>query len=178
MPRNGPPNWRVPWGPSCGSQLSPRAYAVWDISTAWTLKGGVSTGFKTPKTTDLYDGIIGFGGQGTIPFVGNPDLTPETSVNSEVALYWTSADALHNFNITAFHNDFDDKIARGETNLNCAQTGGVRPCALHRAPGSSPPRTTTPVRSARSPASVRGRTSPAPRPPPLPPTPASGSRTP
>ncbi len=112
-----------------GSQLSPRAYAVWELAPQWTLKGGVSTGFKTPKTTDLYDGITGFGGQGTIPFVGNPDLTPETSVNSELALYWTSADALHNFNITAFHNDFDDKIARGETNLSCAQTGGVRPCA-------------------------------------------------
>ncbi len=112
-----------------GSQLSPRAYAVWDISPTWTLKGGVSTGFKTPKTTDLYDGITGFGGQGTSPFVGNPDLKPETSVNSEIALYWTSANDAHNFNITVFRNDFDDKIARGETNLSCEQTGGVRPCA-------------------------------------------------
>ncbi len=112
-----------------GSQLSPRAYAVWDLAPQWTVKGGVSTGFKTPKTTDLYDGITGFGGQGTIPFVGNPDLQPETSVNSELALYWTSADAAHNFNITAFRNDFDDKIATGETNQSCTQTGGVRPCA-------------------------------------------------
>lgn len=96
-----------------GSQLSPRAYAVWDISTAWTLKGDVSTGFKTPKTTDLYDGVTGFGGQGTTPFVGNPDLQPETSVNSEIALYWTSPDDAHNFNLTVFRNDFDDKIARG-----------------------------------------------------------------
>ncbi|HEY4530205.1 MAG TPA: TonB-dependent receptor [Luteimonas sp.] len=112
-----------------GSHLSPRAYAVWDLSPSWTLKGGVSTGYKTPKTTDLYDGVTGFGGQGTTPFVGNPDLEPETSVNSEVALYWTSPDARHNFNITVFRNDFDDKIARGETSLSCEQTGGVRPCA-------------------------------------------------
>lgn len=112
-----------------GSQLSPRAYAVWDIGPAWTLKGGVSTGYKTPKTTDLYDGITGFGGQGTSPFVGNPDLQPETSVNSEVALYWSSPDSRHNFNVTVFRNDFEDKIARGETNLSCEQTGGVRPCA-------------------------------------------------
>lgn len=112
-----------------GSHLSPRAYAVWDVSEAWTLKGGVSTGFKTPKTTDLYDGITGFGGQGTTPFVGNPDLQPETSVNSEIALYWTSPDDVHNFNLTVFRNDFDDKIARGETSLSCEQTGGVRPCA-------------------------------------------------
>ncbi|MBJ6983623.1 TonB-dependent receptor [Luteimonas sp. MC1750] len=112
-----------------GSHLSPRAYAVWDVSPAWTLKGGISTGYKTPKTTDLYDGVTGFGGQGTSPFVGNPDLEPETSVNSEVALYWTSPDSRHNFNVTVFRNDFDDKIARGETSLSCAQTGGVRPCA-------------------------------------------------
>ncbi|MBD7988976.1 TonB-dependent receptor [Luteimonas sp. Sa2BVA3] len=112
-----------------GSHLSPRAYAVWDLAEDWTLKGGVSTGYKTPKTTDLYDGIIGFGGQGTSPFVGNPDLEPETSVNTEVALYWTAPDGEHNFNITVFRNDFDDKIARGETSLSCEQTGGVRPCA-------------------------------------------------
>ena len=112
-----------------GSHLSPRAYAVWDLSPGWTLKGGVSTGYKTPKTTDLYDGITGFGGQGTSPFVGNPDLEPETSVNSEIALYWTSPDSLHSFNATIFRNDFEDKIARGEGNLSCEQTGGVRPCA-------------------------------------------------
>ena len=112
-----------------GSHLSPRAYAVWDLAPAWTLKGGISTGYKTPKTTDLYDGITGFGGQGTSPFVGNPDLQPETSVNSEIALYWTSADSRHTFNATVFRNDFDDKIARGETSLSCEQTGGVRPCA-------------------------------------------------
>lgn len=111
-----------------GGQLSPRVYAVYDLAPNWTLKGGVSTGYKTPKTTDLYDGITGFGAQGTIPFVGNPDLQPETSVNSEVALYWTAADGGHNFNITAFRNDFKDKIDSGETTSSCEQTGGVRPC--------------------------------------------------
>ncbi|PZN33446.1 MAG: TonB-dependent receptor [Proteobacteria bacterium] len=112
-----------------GSHVSPRAYAVYTISPSWSIKGGVSTGFKTPKTTDLYDGVTGFGGQGVTPFVGNPDLKPETSVNSEIALYWTSASGDHNFNITFFQNDFEDKIARGETSLSCEQTGGVRPCA-------------------------------------------------
>jgi outer membrane receptor for ferrienterochelin and colicins len=112
-----------------GDQLSPRAYAVYTINEAWTVKGGVSTGYKTPKTTDLYDGITGFGGQGVTPFVGNPDLKPETSINKEIALYWTSPASGHNFNVTWFINEFDDKIARGETNQSCAQTGGVRPCA-------------------------------------------------
>ncbi|NYZ63668.1 TonB-dependent receptor [Luteimonas sp. SJ-16] len=111
-----------------GSHLSPRAYAVYDLSPTWTLKGGVSTGYKTPRTTDLYDGINGFGAQGTIPFVGNPDLQPETSVNSEIALYWNALDGAHNFNVTAFRNDFKDKIDSGEVTRSCEQTGGVRPC--------------------------------------------------
>ncbi|MFV0277446.1 MAG: TonB-dependent receptor domain-containing protein [Parahaliea sp.] len=110
-----------------GSEVSPRLYGVYTLSEAWTIKGGVATGFKTPQTTDLYDGIIGFGGQGTSPFAGNPELEPETSVNSEVALYWSGKGG-HNFNITYFNTRFDDKIARGDTVMSCTVTGGVRPC--------------------------------------------------
>ncbi|BFM08964.1 TonB-dependent receptor domain-containing protein [Halioxenophilus aromaticivorans] len=110
-----------------GSQVSPRLYGVYRLSDAWTVKGGVSTGYKTPQTTDLYDGITGFGGQGTSPFAGNPDLQPETSVNSEIALYWNSPEG-HNFNITYFDTTFEDKIARGDTISSCTATGGVRPC--------------------------------------------------
>ncbi len=110
-----------------GSQVSPRVYAVYTFSDNWTVKGGVSTGYKTPNTTDLYDGITGFGGQGTSPFAGNPDLEPETSVNSEIAVYWNS-DEGHNVNLTYFNTQFEDKIARGDTVYSCETTGGVRPC--------------------------------------------------
>ncbi len=110
-----------------GSQLSPRLYGVYTLSDTWTLKGGVSTGYKTPQTTDLYDGITGFGGQGTSPFAGNPDLTPETSVNSEIALYWNGFNG-QNFNVTYFNTKFEDKIARGDTVQSCRTTGGARPC--------------------------------------------------
>ena len=109
-----------------GDQLSPRLYGVYEVSPGWTVKGGVSTGYKTPKTTDLYDGITGFGGQGTRPWVGNPDLEPETSVNSEIALYWESPNR-HNANITFFQNDFKDKISRQDSEL-CSATGGQKPC--------------------------------------------------
>lgn len=111
-----------------GSQTSPRLYAVYNLADNWTVKGGVSTGYKTPQTTDLYDGITGFGGQGTSPFAGNPDLKPETSVNSEIALYWSSDVSEHNFNITYFQTNFEDKIASGDTVYSCEATGGVRPC--------------------------------------------------
>ena len=112
-----------------GSHTSPRLYGVYTLSPSWTVKGGVSTGYKTPKTTDLYDGITGFGGQGTLPWTGNPELEPETSVNSEIALYWTAPAGGHNFNVTWFHNDFEDKISSTTVTQTCAQTGGVRPCA-------------------------------------------------
>lgn len=111
-----------------GSNISPRLYSVYTLSDNWTIKGGVSTGFKTPKTTDLYDGITGFGGQGTSPFAGNPDLEPETSVNSEIALYWNAPKKGHNFNITYFMTEFEDKIASGDRINSCRATNGVRPC--------------------------------------------------
>lgn len=110
-----------------GSQISPRLYGVYTLNDSWTVKGGVSTGYKTPQTTDLYDGITGFGGQGTSPFAGNPDLQPETSVNSEIALYWNGY-AGQNFNLTYFNTTFEDKIASGDTVSSCLATGGARPC--------------------------------------------------
>lgn len=109
-----------------GDQISPRLYGVYTVNDQWTIKGGVSTGFKTPKTTQLYDGITGFGGQGTSPMFGNPDLKPETSVSTELAVYWQHPDR-HSFNLTVFNNAFDDKIANepcgGGTSLACASSG-------------------------------------------------------
>ncbi|ENO88623.1 TonB-dependent receptor domain-containing protein [Thauera linaloolentis] len=93
-----------------GDHISPRLYGVYKVAPQWTVKGGVSTGYKTPKTTQLYDGIVGFGGQGTSPMYGNPNLEPETSRNTELAVYWNHP-AGHNFNATVFRNDFEDKIA-------------------------------------------------------------------
>lgn len=109
-----------------GDQFSPRLYGVYTFNDAFTVKGGVSTGYKTPKTTQLYDGIVGFGGQGTSPQFGNPDLQPETSTSSELAAYWQHP-AGHNFNATIFHNKFEDKIdsqaCGGTTGLICSSTG-------------------------------------------------------
>lgn len=109
-----------------GSQLSPRLYGVYTLSEQWTLKGGVSTGFKTPKTTQLYDGIVGFTGQGVTPTYGNPDLKPETSISNELAAYWQHPQG-HSFNITFFQNEFEDKIdsqpCGAGTGIECSSTG-------------------------------------------------------
>ncbi|MGJ4727956.1 TonB-dependent receptor domain-containing protein [Luteimonas sp. SDU101] len=106
-----------------GNHVSPRLYGVYDLSERWTVKGGVSTGFKTPKTTQLYDGVVGFGAQGTSPMFGNPDLQPETSTSMELAVYWQHPDG-HDFNATVFHNTFDDKI----TSQPCG-TGTAQACS-------------------------------------------------
>ncbi|RIV82304.1 TonB-dependent receptor [Aurantiacibacter zhengii] len=110
-----------------GGQVSPRVYGVFNVTNTVIVKGGVSTGYKTPKTTDLYDGIRGFGGQGTFPFVGNPLLVPETSTNTEAAVYWDPLPGT-GINVTYFHTSFDDKIASASVQP-CALTGGERPCA-------------------------------------------------
>jgi vitamin B12 transporter len=55
------------WNANYGYRFSPH----------WHVTGGLGTGFRAPRATDLY----GFG--------GNPDLQPEYSHNQDVALYWT-----------------------------------------------------------------------------------------
>lgn len=95
-----------------GGQVSPRAYLVWNTTDNWTLKGGVSRGYKTPELNELHDGINGITGQGTIFTIGNPDLQPEISTSTEIAAHY---DNLAGFNagITLFYNQFEDKLADG-----------------------------------------------------------------
>lgn len=101
-----------------GDHLSPRVYLTWTASENLTLKGGVSTGYKTPEPNQLFSGITGFGGQGVNPMVGNPDLKPEESINYEAAIYF---DNLQGFtaNATVFYNDFKDRIANQSSAQNC-----------------------------------------------------------
>lgn len=101
-----------------GSHFSPRAYVVWNATDNWTLKGGISQGFKTPRLEQLAEGINGFGAQGRLPLLGSPGLMPETSTSTEFAVFYDNRD---NFraSVTVFHNAFDDKIAAGPQVANC-----------------------------------------------------------
>lgn len=109
-----------------GGQFSPRLYLNYRPTDQWTVKGGVSTGYKAPKPNQLFPGITGFGGQGVNPFVGTPDLQPETSINYEVAAYY-NGDALSG-NITLFYNDFKDKIINQDNLPNCETSAAGVPC--------------------------------------------------
>lgn len=103
-----------------GSQFSPRGYVVWNATDNWTVKGGVSKGYKAPRLEQLTPGINGFGSQGRIPLIGTPSLRPETSIASELAIYY---DNRENFraSVTAFRNDFRDKISASDDPVdNCA----------------------------------------------------------
>jgi outer membrane receptor for ferrienterochelin and colicins len=101
-----------------GGQVSPRAYLNYNPANNWVFKGGISTGYKTPQPEQLYPGIVGFGGQGTIPFVGTPNLQPETSINYELAAYFDGSEKFKG-NMTLFYNDFRDKIIRQDNLPNC-----------------------------------------------------------
>src|SRR5690606_19594519 len=107
---------------SFGGQFSPRAYLVWNASPRWTVKGGVSRGYKTPRVEQLVDGIIGFTGQGTIAQIGTPDLKPEKSTTTELGLYYQTPWGL-SAGMSAFNNEFTDKIARGTPVPNCSFAG-------------------------------------------------------
>jgi outer membrane receptor for ferrienterochelin and colicins len=91
-----------------GSHVSPRLYGVWQALPGWTVKGGVSTGFRSPNLREITPdwGQTSRGGN----IYGNPDLEPETSLNKEIGVYFTADDLLAS--VTVFHNDFEDKITR------------------------------------------------------------------
>lgn len=101
-----------------GGKFSPRAYAVWNATDAVTVKGGISRGFKTPRLDQIAPGIVGFGGQGTIPLIGTPGLKPETSTTTELGVYYDNGSFLSG-NVTLFDNKFRDKIATGAPIPNC-----------------------------------------------------------
>jgi len=112
--------------------LSPRLYAVWQASPSFLLKGGIGTGYKPPKTNDLYNGIAGFSGGNSGPYAGNPDLKPEKTVTSELAAHFTSERG-DSANITLFHTRFRDKIEEvyyGSAQNTCRDNPtGSRACA-------------------------------------------------
>ena len=88
-----------------GGKWSPRGYLVWNATPAWTFKGGVSKGYKTPDINLMTDGIIGLGAQGTRPLLGNAKLRPESSTSSELGMVYDDGAGLTG-NLTAFHTRF------------------------------------------------------------------------
>ncbi|ENZ0463832.1 TonB-dependent receptor [Salmonella enterica] len=92
-----------------GGHISPRAYLVWNSTDNITVKGGISTGYRTPNLSQLHNGVSGVTGQGTINTVGNPELKPESSTSTEMGVYFDDGTGL-SANITGFYTHFRNKI--------------------------------------------------------------------
>ncbi|MFM6907506.1 MAG: ligand-gated channel protein [Acinetobacter tjernbergiae] len=109
-----------------GDHWSPKVYGIWTLDDHWIIKGGVSTGYKTPalRATVAEWGQATGGGQSKGVIVGNPDLKPEKSVNYEFSFNWDSLDRL-TAGLTLFNSEFKDKITEIRT---CQGTSGSLSC--------------------------------------------------
>lgn len=92
-----------------GTHANPRLYAVWHGTDSWTLKGGVSRGFKTPELRAVIADYAYLRRNRFVMF-GNPDLKPETSTNYEVSSLWAPSSTVSG-GVTFFYNDFKDKLS-------------------------------------------------------------------
>ncbi|MCC4107126.1 ligand-gated channel protein [Serratia ureilytica] len=103
-----------------GSHWSPRMYGVWHLTEQWTLKGGVSAGYRSPdlRQSSASWGQATGGGVRNGIIVGNPDLQPEKSLSEEIGLMWDSLEGV-NAGVTVFNTDFKNKITEV---LRCEDT--------------------------------------------------------
>lgn len=94
-----------------GSHWSPRMYGVWHLTEQWTMKGGVSAGYRSPdlRQSSASWGQATGGGVRKGIIVGNPDLQPEKSLSEEIGLMWDSLKGV-NAGVTVFNTDFKNKI--------------------------------------------------------------------
>ncbi|SMG09039.1 TonB-dependent receptor domain-containing protein [Paracoccus sp. J56] len=100
-----------------GGHIAPRIYGVWNATENLTVKGGISTGYKTPELRSIIPGYAytsgGAGCASNTPpscavILGNPDLKPEKTLNFELAAVY-EADTF-TVSATAFHTKFEDKL--------------------------------------------------------------------
>ena len=119
-----------------GTQFSPRGYGVYNLTDSWTLKGGISCGFRAPDLVQTAPGFsTGSRGKGCMSTfgtydpvtnpngfqssynktgyvncfaTGNPDLKPEESTNYEFGFNFQNQHL--NSSLTYFHTDFKNKI--------------------------------------------------------------------
>lgn len=114
-----------------GGEFSPRAYLVWTANDNWTVKGGVSRGFRAPRLNQLIDGVSGISGQGTTINIGNPTLRPETSTNTELGILFDNLQGV-SASATLFHNKVEDRISSGgDCTVNWISSCAANPTATY-----------------------------------------------
>lgn len=106
-----------------GGHWSPRVYGVYHLDSQWTVKGGVSTGYRSPDIRSSVDGwgqITGGASGDPAVIVGNSALKPETTVSHELGVLWDSQQGL-SAGLTLFRTDFKDMIT---TQRRCIDSTG------------------------------------------------------
>ena len=101
---------RVHWSDIFDFHFAPRAYLVWKPAEAFSIKGGVANGYRTPEARQLTDGAYSVSVRGAPNHTyGNPDLKPEESWNYELSSTVKLGQAA---SVTAgvFYTDFKNKI--------------------------------------------------------------------
>lgn len=93
-----------------GNKLTPRLYAVYRLTPAWALKGGVGGGYKTPSLKQADDDIVEIAARGAAWDKGNSNLRPESSTNYELGTTWTPATGM-SLALTYYNTRFKDKIS-------------------------------------------------------------------
>ncbi|EMH6309027.1 ligand-gated channel protein [Proteus mirabilis] len=122
-----------------GTHWTPRVYGVWHLADEWTLKGGVSTGYRSPdlrQATATWGQATG-GGRYDAVIYGNPDLKPEKSVTEEIGIIWDNRDNL-TASLTIYNTDFKDKITEvRRCDSRSDKAPGMRDCTLAYGVGNS-----------------------------------------
>ncbi|EPL5632611.1 TPA: ligand-gated channel protein [Proteus mirabilis] len=122
-----------------GTHWTPRVYGVWHLADEWTLKGGVSTGYRSPdlrQATATWGQGTG-GGRYDAVIYGNPDLKPEKSVTEEIGIIWDNRDNL-TASLTIYNTDFKDKITEvRRCDSRSDKAPGMRDCTLADGVGNS-----------------------------------------
>ncbi|MGJ3352829.1 ligand-gated channel protein [Providencia sp. Je.9.19] len=112
-----------------GSHWTPRLYGVWHADEQWTIKGGVTTGYKAPslRESSANWGQATGGSKGNAVIYGNPNLKPEKSVTEEIGVIWNNQDNI-TAGVTIYNTDFKDKIT--EIRRCEKDSSTVRPCTI------------------------------------------------
>ncbi len=107
-----------------GSKVTPRVYAVYELTPSLFLNGGVSTGYKTPELRDANENyyLPTNGSRSGDAIQGNPDLKPEESTNYEIGLRFDNGTT--RATATLFQTDFDNKIDSEFVTAGGAPQGG------------------------------------------------------
>ncbi len=110
------PGVRMSWNEEWGRTATPRLAALYRPIPSLAFRASVARGFRAPEFKELY--LDYANPQAGYAVHGNPDLRPESSVNTMLGVEWAG----HNLyaRATGFHNDFDDFI---ETQMVAGQPG-------------------------------------------------------